>query len=88
MMIIQNKYPERNIFYAGESVTFRLSGGAQISAAFVRTTLGHAETLRQAQQNPQQYRDLQIRVCGWNAHFTSMNEKEQNAFIDAAESAQ
>ncbi|MBQ4044182.1 MAG: hypothetical protein IJD06_09325 [Clostridia bacterium] len=62
---------------------YRLRGGHAIQFNVL-----DAETLRQAQQNPQQYRDLQIRVCGWNAHFTSMNEKEQNAFIDAAESAQ
>lgn len=47
MKITQYKFPDRNIFYAGESVTFRLVCGQEIPAAFVRTTIGHAETLRQ-----------------------------------------
>ena len=46
MMIIQNKYPERNIFYAGESVIFRLSGGTGIREAYLRTNLGHASVMR------------------------------------------
>ena len=46
MKMIQYKTPERNVYYAGESVTIRLNGGDEIQSAFVRTTLGHAETLR------------------------------------------
>ncbi|MCI8388354.1 MAG: hypothetical protein HFE63_07825 [Clostridiales bacterium] len=45
------------------------------------------DTLRKAQDEPEKYRDLQIRVCGWNALFTSMNRTEQDGFIRAAEAA-
>ena len=44
-----------------------------------------AETLRRAQENPEQYRDLQIRVCGWNVLFNDINKKEQDGFIRQAE---
>ncbi len=46
------------------------------------------ETLKKAQVNPDEYRDLQIRVCGWNAHFVTLGKAEQDAFISAAEGTQ
>lgn len=45
----------------------------------------NAETLRDAQKNPEKYPNLQVRVCGWNATFVSLTEKEQNEFIREAE---
>ena len=44
-----------------------------------------ADTLRAAQKNPENYPNLQVRVCGWNATFISLTEKEQNEFIKQAE---
>lgn len=62
---------------------YRIRGGHAIQFNVL-----DADTLRQAQAEPEKYRDLQIRVCGWNAHFTSMSAQEQSAFILAAESAE
>ncbi|MBQ8409991.1 MAG: hypothetical protein IJY39_14110 [Clostridia bacterium] len=45
----------------------------------------NAETLRDAQKHPENYPNLQVRVCGWNATFISLTEKEQNEFIEQAE---
>jgi len=45
-----------------------------------------AETLRKAQENPEKYRDLQIRVCGWNVLWNNINKPEQDGFIRQAES--
>lgn len=45
-----------------------------------------AATLRQAQKEPEKYRDLQIRVCGWNVLFNNINKEEQDGFIRQAES--
>ena len=44
-----------------------------------------ANTLREAQKYPDKYRDLQIRVCGWNVLFNNINKKEQDGFIRQAE---
>jgi len=44
-----------------------------------------AEQLKQAQKNPEQYRHLQVRVCGWNAYFVNLSRAEQDAFIKQAE---
>lgn len=45
-----------------------------------------ADTLRDAQKNPDKYQDLQIRVCGWNVLWNNINKKEQDGFIRQAES--
>ncbi len=44
-----------------------------------------ADTLRDAQANPDKYRDLQIRVCGWNVLWNNINKEEQDGFIRQAE---
>lgn len=45
-----------------------------------------AETLKNAQLNPDKYKDLQIRVCGWNVLWNNINKTEQDGFIRQAES--
>lgn len=45
----------------------------------------NSEDLKKAQENPEKYSNLQVRVCGWNAYFTSLSREEQNAFITQAE---
>ena len=44
-----------------------------------------AETLRDAQKNPERYADLQIRVCGWNVLWNDIPKDEQDGFIRQAE---
>lgn len=44
-----------------------------------------AQTLRDAQQHPEKYQSLQIRVCGWNVRFTTMPKVEQDMYITRAE---
>ncbi len=44
-----------------------------------------AESLRDAQKNPDKYRDLQIRVCGWNVLWNNITKEEQDNFILQAE---
>lgn len=48
----------------------------------------NAETLCDAQKNPENYPNLQVRVCGWNALFSTLTETEQNEFIKQAEGLQ
>ena len=48
----------------------------------------NASTLKLAQQNPEKYKNLQVRVCGWNAYFVNLSKVEQNAFIKQAEGAE
>ena len=41
--------------------------------------------LRDAQKNPEKYKNLQVRVCGWNILWNNMDKKEQDAYILRAE---
>lgn len=44
-----------------------------------------AATLRAAQENPEKYASLQVRVCGWNVFFNHLSRAEQDEFIHQAE---
>ena len=44
-----------------------------------------ADELRKAQREPEKYRDLQIRVCGWNVLWNSLTKEEQDFYIRQAE---
>ncbi len=44
-----------------------------------------ADLLKKAQENPEQYRTLQIRVCGWNAYFVDLEKVLQDSFIKQCE---
>ena len=43
------------------------------------------DVLREAQALPEKHRNLQVRVCGWNAHFTKLKKEEQDEFIEWSE---
>ncbi len=43
--------------------------------------------LRAAQADPEKYKNLQVRVCGWNAYFINLTKAEQDEFIKQAENA-
>ena len=46
------------------------------------------EDLYAAQQNPEKYSNLQVRVCGWNEYFVKMTKEKQDDFIRRCRSAQ
>lgn len=43
------------------------------------------ETLRSAQKNPEDYPNLQVRVCGWNMLFSRLTKAEQDEYIRRSE---
>ena len=43
------------------------------------------ETLRKAQQNPEKYKNLQVRLCGWNVYFTDLSRERQDNLIKSME---
>lgn len=70
--------------------------GLQALIALIRTYFGQggmaiqfnifdAETLRKAQDSPEEYASLQVRVCGWNVRFVDLSRAEQEVFIASAE---
>lgn len=44
-----------------------------------------ANTLRAAMSKPEDYPNLQVRLCGWNVLFSNLSPKEQEEFVRRAE---
>lgn len=44
-----------------------------------------AETLKKAQENPEKYKNLQVRLCGWNVYFTDLSREMQDNLIRSME---
>jgi formate C-acetyltransferase len=42
-------------------------------------------TLKKAQQNPDEYRDLMVRISGYNAYFVELNSDIQQEIIERME---
>ncbi len=66
-------------FYGLLKTYFNLGGFAMHGNVF------NAEDLKMAQKNPEKYKTLQVRVCGWNAYFVNLSKIEQDTFIKQAE---
>jgi len=43
------------------------------------------DELRKAQKNPEQHKNLRVRVSGFSANFVNLNEHLQNDVIDRTE---
>jgi len=61
--------------------TFLAKGGA-----FMHYNILSAKMLRAAQAEPEKYRNLQIRLCGWNVRFIDLGKDMQDCLIREAES--
>ena len=59
---------------------FHANGGSVI-----QFTVFGVDELRDAQQHPEKYENLQIRVCGWNVRWNDLSKAEQDAYIRRAE---
>ena len=45
----------------------------------------NTELLKKAQKHPEQYGDLQVRVCGWNVLWNNLSRQEQDSYLIQAE---
>lgn len=43
------------------------------------------EVLKKAQEDPEKYRNIQIRLCGWNVRFVDLPKRDQDEFIVQSE---
>ena len=62
--------------FAGIIRTYAAMGGFA-----VHVNIFDANVLRAAQADPEKYRNLQVRVCGWNQYFINLSRAEQDDFI-------
>lgn len=44
-----------------------------------------AKVLKLAQENPEEYKTLSVRVSGWNARFVTLDREWQNMIIERTE---
>ncbi|MFA5905372.1 MAG: glycine radical domain-containing protein, partial [Desulfobacula sp.] len=65
---------------AGYIKTFCDLGGHHIQFNVVSR-----ETLDQARENPEKFRDLVVRVAGYSAYFTELNQATQEEIINRTE---
>ena len=69
-------------FY-GALMAYLKQGGASI-----HFNVFSEEMLLDAQQHPEKYKNLQVRVCGWNTLWNNMPKSEQDAYILRARNIQ
>ncbi len=60
--------------------TYMKNGGQSIQFNVFNT-----EMLKDAQKHPDKYKNLQVRVCGWNVLWNNLSAAEQNAYIKRSE---
>lgn len=65
-----------------------MRGFLALGGCFLQLDAVDVETLRAAQENPQDYKTLSVRVSGWNARFVTLNREWQNMIIERNAHAQ
>ncbi|KKM09778.1 hypothetical protein SY88_16375 [Clostridiales bacterium PH28_bin88] len=56
-----------------------------LGGAHIQFNIVSRETLEKAQANPEEYKDLMVRVAGYSVFFTEINRDMQNDIIDRTE---
>jgi len=76
-------------FFAGEQALDKfvllLRGFCRLHIPHVQFNVVSAETLRAAQANPEEHRSLVVRVAGYSAYFTELDQALQNEIIQRTE---
>jgi pyruvate-formate lyase len=70
-----------------DSLAGLLSGYFRLGGMQLQWDLVNDEMLRAAQQHPEDYRDLIVRVSGYSAHFTDLERVVQDDIIARMEHA-
>jgi formate C-acetyltransferase len=68
-----------------EKFAMLLRGFCRLEIPHVQFNVVSAETLREAQAHPQQYRQLVVRVAGYSAYFTELDRELQDEIIRRTE---
>ena len=68
-----------------EALSATLHTYMKLGGMAIQYSVLDASVLRAAQRSPEEYPNLQVRLCGWNVLFSSLSPKEQEEFILGAE---
>jgi formate C-acetyltransferase len=77
-------------YVAGEEGTKRLVGliksFTELKGNMLTISVADTAVLKEAQKNPEKYRDLRVRMGGWSAYFTMLSPEQQAHHIKKSES--
>ena len=59
-----------------------IRGFLSLGGYFMQVDVSDAEVLRRAQEHPDEYKTLSVRVSGWNARFVTLNREWQEMIIE------
>ena len=62
-----------------------MRGFVALGGFFMQPDVIDAAVLRDAQNDPEKYHSLSVRVSGWNARFITLNKEWQDMIIAQAE---
>ena len=65
-----------------EALVGLIRGFLSLGGFFGQIDVADPEILRAAQEDPEKYATLQVRVSGWNARFVTLNREWQNMVIE------
>jgi len=69
----------------GKNGTFAISslikGFVTLGGHFMQIDIADTKLLKKAQEHPEEYRNLSVRVSGWNARFVTLNREWQDMII-------
>lgn len=64
-----------------EAVISLIQGFATLGGHFMQLDIADAKLLKEAQEHPEDYQNLSVRVSGWNARFVTLNRQWQDMII-------
>ena len=64
-----------------EAITSLIKGFVALGGHFMQLDIADAELLKKAQEHPEEYQNLSVRVSGWNARFVTLNQEWQDMII-------
>ena len=62
-----------------------IGGFVSLGGHFMQLDIADSLLLKKAQDCPEEYQNLSVRVSGWNARFVTLNKKWQDMIIERME---
>lgn len=64
-----------------EAICSLIEGFVTLGGHFMQLDIADTELLKKAQEHPEEYQNLSVRVSGWNARFVTLNKEWQDMII-------
>ncbi len=64
-----------------EAISSLIKGFVTLGGHFMQLDIADTELLKKAQEHPEEYQNLSVRVSGWNARFVTLNREWQDMII-------